>query len=254
MERKKQGKSTLWKNDSSVDDYSKATDFAEDVTKPVISDVVIEQSEKINVGETMGVGFFATLSSETSDTDIGISKGTVNVSNIQFHDVKVETTTSETYYPSTLVSTLTSSLGKLLGATLSGLTWLLTFGQVKIDLGKTLGDVLDARKKDPTALATGGFAGRVVGDVHISKCELTGNVSVSNVNNNTGSFVGYTEGSTQYSGLSNALGNLVKLLSNILNVIPGLGLGDLITILLGNAIPLSKLIPTGYKNVQNHRV
>ena len=80
----------------------------------------------------MGVGFFATLSSETSDTDIGISKGTVNVSNIQFHDVKVETTTSETYYPSTLVSTLTSSLGKLLGAMLSGLTWLLTFGQVKI--------------------------------------------------------------------------------------------------------------------------
>lgn len=247
---KETGKSTLWKNDSSVDDYSKATDFAEDVTKPVISDVVIEQSEKINVGETMGVGFFATLSSETSDTDIGISKGTVNVSNIQFHDVKVETTTSETYYPSTLVSTLTSSLGKLLGAMLSGLTWLLTFGQVKIDLGKTLGDVLDARKKDPTALATGGFAGRVVGDVHISKCELTGNVSVSNVNNNTGSFVGYTEGSTQYSGLSNALGDLVKLLSNILNVIPGLGLGDLITILLGNAIPLSKLIPTGYKNVK----
>ena len=84
-----------------------------------------------------------------------------------------------------------------------------------------MGDVLDARKKDPTALATGGFAGRVVGDVHISKCELTGNVSVSNVNNNTGSFVGYTEGSTQYSGLSNALGDLVKLLSNILNVIPG---------------------------------
>ena len=39
---KETGKSTLWKNDSSVDDYSKATDFAEDVTKPVISDVVIE--------------------------------------------------------------------------------------------------------------------------------------------------------------------------------------------------------------------
>ena len=37
-----------------------------------------------------------------------------------------------------------------------------------------------------------------------------------------------------------------KLLAEILNVIPGLGLGDLITILLGNAIPLEKLIPTGY--------
>ena len=35
-----------------------------------------------------------------------------------------------------------------------------------------------------------------------------------------------------------------------MNVIPGLGLGDLITILLGNAIPLKKLIPTGYINAK----
>ena len=35
-----------------------------------------------------------------------------------------------------------------------------------------------------------------------------------------------------------------------MNVIPGLGLGDLITILLGNAIPVSKLIPTGYINAK----
>ena len=35
-----------------------------------------------------------------------------------------------------------------------------------------------------------------------------------------------------------------------MNVIPGLGLGDLITILLGNAIPLEKLIPTGYINAK----
>ncbi len=63
--------------------------------------------------------------------------------------MKVHTTTTETWYPSTLVSTLTSTLGKLLGGLVSGLTFILTFGQVKIDLGKTLGDVLDARKKDP---------------------------------------------------------------------------------------------------------
>ena len=74
--------------------------------------------------------------------------------------------------------------------------------------------------------------------------------TVKNVNNNTGGFVGYTVGVTQYDGLSHALGDLVKLLTNILNVIPGLGLGDLITILLGNAIPLGKLIPTGYINAK----
>lgn len=217
--------------------------------KPVISNVKVEQSDKLNVGKQMGVGFFSTISSEVSEKDIGLSKGLVQVSNIKFENITVQTSTSETYYPETLVSELTSTLGKLLGGLLSGLTFILTFGQVKIDLGKTLGDVLDARKKDPTALATGAIAGRVEGHVEISNIEVN-NADVKNVNGNTGGFVGYAVGKTQYSGLSNALGGLVKLLTNILNVIPGLGLGDLITILLGNAIPVSKLIPTGYINAK----
>ena len=215
--------------------------------KPVLSNVTVDQSTKINVGEQMGVGFFSTISSEVSEKDIGLSKGLVKVSNIQFDNLKVHTTTNETYYPSTLVSTLTNTLGKLLGGLLSGLTFILTFGQVKIDLGKTLGDVLDARKKDPTALSTGAIAGRVEGQVEFSNIEVN-NANVKNGNGYTGGFVGYAVGSTQYDGLSNALGDLVKLLTNILNVIPGLGLGDLIKILLGNAIPLGKLIPTGYIN------
>ena len=217
--------------------------------KPVLSNVTVDQSTKINVGEQMGVGFFSTISSEVSEKDLGLSKGLVRVSNIKFENISVQTSTSETYYPDTLISTLTSTLGKLLGGVLSGLTFILTFGQVKIDLGKTLGDVLDARKKDPTALATGAIAGRVEGQVELSNLEVN-DANVKNVNNNTGGFVGYIVGKTQYDGLSNALGGLVKLLTNILNVIPGLGLGDLITILLGNAIPLEKLIPTGYINAK----
>lgn len=217
------------------------------IDKPVISNVTVNQSTKINVGEQMGAGFFSTISSEVSEKDIGLSKGLVKVSNIQFDNLTVHTTTNETYYPDTLVNALTKTLGTLLGGLLSGLTFILTFGQVKIDLGKTLGDVLDARKKDPTALSTGAIAGRVEGQVEISNIEVN-NANVKNVNSYTGGFVGYAVGSTQYDGLSNALGDLVKLLTNILNVIPGLGLGDLIKILLGNAIPLGKLIPTGYIN------
>lgn len=230
----------IWNDDSSAINTS---------TKPTISNVSVMQTDKLNVGEQMGVGFFSTVSSEVSEKDIGLSKGLVQVSNLKFEKINVHTTTNETYYPSTLVSTLTSTLGKLLGGVLSGLTFILTFGQVKIDLGKTLGDVLDARKKDPTALATGAIAGRVEGQVLFSGIEVV-NADVNNVNNNTGGFVGYTIGVTQYDGLSKALGGLVNLLTNILNVIPGLGLGDLITILLGNAIPLGKLIPTGYINAK----
>ena len=228
---------------------NKIWDAGAKIEKPVISNVKIEQTDKLNVGKQMGVGFFSTVSSEVREDDIGLSKVLVQVSNIKFENITVQTSTSETYYPETLVSELTSTLGKLLGGVLSGLTFILTFGQVKIDLGKTLGDVLDARKKDPTALATGAIAGRVEGHVEISNIEVN-NADVKNVNNNTGGFVGYAVGKTEYDGLSKALGGLVKLLTNILNVIPGLGLGDLITILLGNAIPVSKLIPTGYINAK----
>ncbi len=228
---------------------NKIWDAGAKIEKPVISNVKIEQTDKLNVGEQMGVGFFSTVSSEVSEKDIGLSKWLVQVSNIKFENMTVHTTTTTTWYPPTLVSTLTSTLGKLLGGLLSGLTFILTFGQVKIDLGKTLGDVLDARKKDPTALATGAIAGRVEGHVEISNIEVN-NADVKNVNSNTGGFVGYAVGKTQYDGLSKALGGLVKLLTNILNLIPGLGLGDLITILLGNAIPVSKLIPTGYINAK----
>ena len=230
----------IWNDDSSAINTS---------TKPTISNVSVMQTGKLNVGEQMGVGFFSTISSEVSENDIGLSKGLVQVSNLKFQNISVQTTTSETYYPETLVSTLTSTLGKLLGGLVSGLTFILTFGQVKVDLGKTLGDVLDARKKDQTALATGAIAGRVEGQVEFSGIEVI-DATVRNVNNNTGGFVGYTVGVTQYDGLSKALGKIVELLTNILNVIPGLGLGDLITILLGNAIPLEKLIPTGYINAK----
>lgn len=223
--------------------------FNESNLKPILSNIKIDQSDKINVGEQMGVGFFSTISSEVSEKDIGLSKGLVQVSDLRFENITVHTTTNTTYYPETLVSALTKTLGSLLGGILSGLTFILTFGQVKVDLGKTLRDVLDARKKDPTALATGAIAGRAVGQVEFSDIEVA-NADVKNMNSYTGGFVGYTTGTTQYDGLSHALGDLVKLLTNILNVIPGLGLGDLITILLGNAIPLEKLIPTGYINAK----
>lgn len=113
----------------------------------------------------------------------------------------------------------------------------------------TLSALLNARAKDPTIYATGAFAGRLVGDVSIENCDVTGKVSVSNINDRTGGFVGYTEGVTEYDGLSKALGVTVNALSSLLNAIPGLGLGDLITILLDKALPVGSLIPTGYKNV-----
>lgn len=218
--------------------------------KPVLSNVNVIQTGSLDVGKQMGVGFFDTLSDEASDNDVGLSKDLVKVSNLRFNNIKVDNQSTTTKYDQTLVNGLVSSLGKLLGGVVDLLAWLLTFGSVDAGLRKTLTDVLDARKNDPTALATGAIAGRVVGNVEISDCELIGDVIVQSPNNDTGGFTGYVTGKTEYEGLSKALGGTTKLLAKILNVIPGLGLGDLITILLGNAIPLEKLIPTGYINAK----
>lgn len=229
---------------------NKIWDAGAKIEKPVISNVKVLQEGKLDVGVRMGVGFFSTLSDEASADDVGLSKGTVLVSNLDFKNIDVNNQSTQTKYDQTLVNGLVSGLGSLLGGVVDLLTWLLTFGSVDAGLRKTLTDVLNARKKDPTALATGSLAGRVVGNVEISGCEMKGNVLVKSPNNYTGGFVGYTTGKTEYEGLSNALGGITKLLAGLLNLIPGLGLGDLIIILLNNAIPLSKLIPTGYINAK----
>lgn len=226
----------LWENGQII-----ATD------KPVISNVKVVQSGDLDVGKQMGVGFFATISSEVNENDIGLSKGLVKVSNLKIQKISVDNQSTTTKYDQSLINGLVTGLTQVLGGLLDIVLWLVSFGSLKAGLKDTLTKVLDARKKDPTALATGAIAGRVEGQVELSDIEVV-NVNVKNVNHNTGGFVGYVVGTTQYDGLSNALGGTAKILSKILNVIPGLGLGDLITILLGNVIKLDKLIPIAYIN------
>lgn len=226
----------LWENGQII-----ATD------KPVISNVKVVQSGDLDVGKQMGVGFFATISSEVNENDIGLSKGLVKVSNLKIQKISVDNQSTTTKYDKSLINGLVTGLSQVLGGLLDTLLWILSFGNLEEGLRDTLTKVLDARKKDPTALATGAIAGRVEGQVELSDIEVV-NVNVKNVNHNTGGFVGYVVGTTQYDGLSNALGGTAKILSKILNVIPGLGLGDLITILLGNVIKLDKLIPIAYIN------
>lgn len=246
---KASGQSTLWNNDTSVSDYSKATDFSSNTSRPVISGITVNQTDKMDGTKYIGIGFFATITNEINVADIGVSAGTVTVSNLILKNVDIENQTNTHKNTQTLISGLTSGLGWLVGGVVDLLVGVVSFGQVKLNLRDTLSALLNARAEDPTIYATGAFAGRLVGDVAIKNCDVIGNVQVSNINDRTGGFVGYAEGVTQYSGLSKVLGTTVDALSSLLNVIPGLGLGDLITILLKNALPVGDLIPTGYKNV-----
>ncbi len=217
--------------------------------RPVISNVNVNQTEEMDGSKYIGIGFFGTVTNEVNVNNIGVSAGTVSVSNLELQNVNVQNNTNTHKNTQTIISGLTSGLGWLVGGVVDLLVGVLTFGSVNLNLKDTLSALLNARAKDPTIYATGAFAGRLVGDVSIENCDVTGTVSVSNINDRTGGFVGYTEGVTQYDGLSKALGVTVDALSSLLNAIPGLGLGDLITILLDNALPIGSLIPTGYKNV-----
>ncbi len=217
--------------------------------KPVISNVNVNQTEEMDGSKYIGIGFFGTITNEVNVNNIGVSAGTVSVSNLELQNVNVQNNTNTHKNTQTIISGLTSGLGWLVGGVVDLLVGVLTFGSVNLNLQDTLSALLNARAKDPTIYATGAFAGRLVGDVSIENCDVTGKVGVSNINDRTGGFVGYTEGVTEYDGLSKALGVTVDALSSLLNAIPGLGLGDLITILLDNALPVGSLIPTGYKNV-----
>lgn len=217
--------------------------------RPVISNINVNQTDEMDSTKYMGVGFFGTITNEINVKNVGVSAGTVKVSNIELKNVDVKNNTNKHKNTETLLNALTSGLGWLVGSVVDILVGVLTIGQVNLSLKDVLSSLLNARAKDPTLYATGTFAGRLVGDVVVENCDVTGKVSVSNINDRTGGFVGYTEGVTEYEGLSKALGLTVDVLSSLLNAIPGLGLGDLITILLENALPVGNLIPTGYKNV-----
>lgn len=217
--------------------------------KPVISNINVNQTDEMDSTKYMGVGFFGTITNEINVNNVGVSAGTVKVSSIELKNVDVKNNTNKHKNTETLLNALTSGLGWLVGSVVDILVGVLTIGQVNLSLKDVLSSLLNARAKDPTLYATGTFAGRLVGDVVVENCDVTGKVSVSNINDRTGGFVGYTEGVTEYEGLSKALGLTVDVLSSLLNAIPGLGLGDLITILLENALPVGNLIPTGYKNV-----
>ena len=221
--------------------------------RPVISHVVVNQKdmvsnvkgEQLDVSKQRGIGFFASITNKTvmNSNSLG-SAGTAVVSNLKLQDVSVANHTSESYIPPTLLDMLTSAVGGLLDLLLEALK-LLTFGQV--DLGLNLKGLLTLHKDNPSNLATGAFAGRIYGDTKVTDCEVA-DVSVSSVSRMTGGFVGYVEGATRYDAVSGIVGALTKVLSGILNIIPFLGLGDLVDWLLSGTLGLNALVPVGYYN------
>ena len=213
---------------------------------PTITNIHVEQTGKLNMETTSGIGFFGTISNKLDENTLG-SAGTAVVKNIHLEQVSVDNKSTEVdANVDSLIEGVLGLLGGLVGELLEGLGALLPIiGNLK--LGDVIRDLLTLKQKSPDLFATGSFAGRIVGDVHVENCVVE-QASVASARGISGGFVGFTEGVEQYEGLSGLLGTVVKVLSTLLNIVPGVGLGDLITILLQNDVPLGNLIPTGYHN------
>ena len=218
------------------------------VANPVISNVNVVQSGRLSVGKQMGVGFFGTISADHDDNDVFARPSAATVSNITLKGVTVDNGFTEAYVDQTLVSSLAGLLGDLVGGLLG-----LLLGQLLAllgvpDLPGLVSNLLKIRAADPTSLATGAFAGRIVGAVNVSGCEVD-DVTVKSPHGYVGGFVGYVQGETLYGPISGLLDGLVKLLAGLLNVVPGVGLGDVITLLLdSNVIKAGQLTPIDYMN------
>jgi len=243
---KASGVSTLWSADKAQLNVNTAE-------PAVIRNIAVTpklEGNQLEVTQNAGVGFFGTISAKYSDS---LASQAAVVKNITLSGGTVNNPAVSCHVDQTLVSGLTTLLGGLLGGLLDIVLGILTVGQVKLNLSDVLSNLLNARAKDPTSLATGGFAGCIVGKVEVTDCAVE-NITVTTVTTSfeenqkivgKGGFVGYVEGTTRYDGISGLAEGLLKLLSSLLNIIPGLGLGDLITI-LGNTLQLGNLIPVGY--------
>lgn len=213
---------------------------------PKIANIRVVQTGKLNMETTSGIGFFGTISNKLDENTLG-SAGTAVVKNIKLEQVSVVNESTEVDADiDSLVEGVLGLLGGLVGGLLDGLGALLPIiGDLK--LGKVIRDLLTLKQNSPDLFATGSFAGRIIGDVHVENCQIS-DASVTSTRGISGGFVGFTEGVEIYDGLSGLLGTVVKVLSTLLNIVPGVGLGDLITVLLQNDVPLGNLIPIGYHN------
>lgn len=215
---------------------------------PVIADIDVRGEGKLSIAEQSGVGFFGTIGSDYHDEDLFARPGTARVSNIALENVSVVNAHTGVHVDQTLVSGLVGLLGGLIG----GLTSIILGPILALlgvpDLGKLVTNLLTVRAADPTSLATGAFAGRIAGAVEIDRVSVDG-ASVSSAHEHTGGFVGHVSGETLYGPVSGLLGTLVKLVVGILNIIPGVGLGDVVKLLLdANVIKASQLGPIDYIN------
>lgn len=203
-----------------------------------ISNITVNKSGEIDLeSDPQGAGFFGTIGSLPGEDDnILMSKGQVTVTGLNLKNVDVRNTSTEVEHDPGLLDGLLGGVGWLLGLLLE------LFG---IDSVSDLADMLlNGMDANPSMFAAGSFAGSVAGQVEITNCSVE-NAKVQNAADRTGGFIGDIQGKTLYT--LQEVGQLVKVLAGILNMLPFLGLGNVVDVLLnGGILKLDQIVPAGY--------
>lgn len=203
-----------------------------------ISNITVNKSGEIDLeSDPQGAGFFGTIGSLPGEDDnILMSKGLVTVTGLNLKNVDVQNT-------STKVKHETGLLDGLLGGVTGLLGLLLELFDIK-SVSELAVKLLDGMDANPSMFAAGSFAGSVAGQVEITNCSVE-NAKVQNAADRTGGFIGDIQGKTLYT--LQGPGRLVEVLAGILDMLPFLGLGNVVDVLLnGGILKLDQIVPAGY--------
>lgn len=219
-----------------VDNGTVNKEMIEPVT---ISNITVRTSGKIDLkaGDSQGAGFFGVIGSRPGEGEnILLSAGTVTVTGLNLKTVDVENHRTQVKHDTGLLNGLVGIVSGILDFLLG---WLVGGG-----LGELSDMLLKGVDSDPAMFAAGSFAGSITGDVEITKCSVE-DAKVVNTADCTGGFVGNIQGKTLYT--LTEIGDLLEVIAGILKLIPFLGLGNLVDVLInGGILDLDQLIPAGY--------
>ena len=104
--------------------------ISESVQQPVISNINVTQSGELDTSKIMGIGFFSTITNEINVENVGVSAGTVRVSNIALSKISVNNQSQKVKNTDSIINFLLTNTGWLVGSLISGILNIITLGNV----------------------------------------------------------------------------------------------------------------------------
>ena len=104
----------------------------------------------------MGIGFFSTITNEINVENVGVSAGTVRVSNIALSKISVNNQSQKVKNTDSIINFLLTNTGWLVGSLISGILNIITLGECKIKLRRFIKSPFKCQSGRSVCLCDGG--------------------------------------------------------------------------------------------------